>query len=760
MSGLLLSSDGLEIERFTTNQDLVDALADKVSSDDLATALGDYSTTDAINTTLQSYTTSAVLASDGGADLIGRRTVAELLADTSDPRGEGSTWYADGFTYIEAASGATDHHVETAGGVKLYVQPASDGAYHTAALGPQSGAEITDKLNALIASAENGVLVFDYDPLGYLTDSIIFPDNVTVWGSPGTLIGKVTGGIRVFHIAGVSNVKVFGNGMTLNGNDTGSSHTLYINQSEDILVNDLHVIGAGTTGDDCIYLGGAPDTGDICRNIEFNRVTCEGLATTRSGLVLAAVHGFVARNCKFSNGGGSMENSNGLDIEPNKWMSRDKDGQCAVQDVWFYKCDFHGSREQGCALGGNNMHFTRCRFYDNGKQGAATSSNPYVTDFAKYRTGDLLGVSAVSTGDGWLTVTTGTSGVDLLTEDYKVEVGAVIGLFGTNNSASWPTEVNSRMVIAEIDSTQSKIRVAEDYIYNKVTSFSGGSYSTMDTDPETADLYIWVATKPGVNSNIKMIDCEWYDNAQDGVSNNPALSLAFGYNIQVIRPKIISNDESAGHDGIVGSWSYKTLIDTPDITANPLGVAADGIRISIASKWKIIEPNIRHMGRNGLDLQGFTESGVRGGNILNCGTTTGPAVSIAKGDHGETTGLVVRNDEGFRSSTGNGYHIQNTVTNHTVTSVQTWGHSSDDPFKVQGTGHIIQSCFENDERQAELATATATNIADASHSINTAGKYTGKIIRDTTNNRLLFSIGSAATSRWDVADGSASVTPS
>ncbi|SDX90601.1 hypothetical protein SAMN05444336_112127 [Albimonas donghaensis] len=46
--------------------------------------------------------------------------VANLLADTGPSRGVGAIWEAGGFRYQEAASGATDHHVTTAGGVKLY----------------------------------------------------------------------------------------------------------------------------------------------------------------------------------------------------------------------------------------------------------------------------------------------------------------------------------------------------------------------------------------------------------------------------------------------------------------------------------------------------------------------------------------------------------------------------------------------------------------------------------------------------------------
>jgi len=50
------------------------------------------------------------------------RTVLDLLADTGAARGVGEVWHAEGFRYLEAAAGASDHDLTTAGGVKLYIQ--------------------------------------------------------------------------------------------------------------------------------------------------------------------------------------------------------------------------------------------------------------------------------------------------------------------------------------------------------------------------------------------------------------------------------------------------------------------------------------------------------------------------------------------------------------------------------------------------------------------------------------------------------------
>jgi hypothetical protein len=57
-------------------------------------------------------------------------------------------------------------------------------------------------------------------------------------------------------------------------------------------------------------------------------------------------------------------------------------------------------------------------------------------------------------------------------------------------------------------------------------------------------------------------------------------------------------------------------------------------------------------------------------------------------------------------------------------------------------------------------TATATNIANKAAAINTTNKYTGLMVWDTTNKRLLRASGGTDVAPWDVVDGSTSVTPS
>lgn len=86
-----------------------------------------------------------------------RDDVTALLADTTltytagQPGTVAAGGYvqtrAEGFSYQVAASGASDQHVTTAGGVKLYVLPV-DGAYPLAALGPVTSATIATAVSA------------------------------------------------------------------------------------------------------------------------------------------------------------------------------------------------------------------------------------------------------------------------------------------------------------------------------------------------------------------------------------------------------------------------------------------------------------------------------------------------------------------------------------------------------------------------------------------------------------------------------------
>jgi hypothetical protein len=101
-------------------------------------------------------------------------TVAELLASTVPAQGEGVIWKAGGFTYVEAASGATDQHLTTAGGVKLYVLPDSANVFALEAFGvttASSSAAVATAIETALGALSTGQSLVQIGSL-YTTDAV------------------------------------------------------------------------------------------------------------------------------------------------------------------------------------------------------------------------------------------------------------------------------------------------------------------------------------------------------------------------------------------------------------------------------------------------------------------------------------------------------------------------------------------------------------------------------------------------------------
>lgn len=67
------------------------------------------------------------------------------------------------------------------------------------------------------------------------------------------------------------------------------------------------------------------------------------------------------------------------------------------------------------------------------------------------------------------------------------------------------------------------------------------------------------------------------------------------------------------------------------------------------------------------------------------------------------------------------------------------------------------------QAQAGVATATTTQIADKAHAINTAGKFLGKVVLNTTSNLFWYALAATDTGKWrpfSATDGTGDVTPS
>jgi hypothetical protein len=100
------------------------------------------------------------MQANDGSRIVDYADVAAVLADTGSGFGAGSIWRtrSEGFSYEEAPTSATDHHVTTAGGVKLYVLPNGQGEVSPVQFGAKcDGSDDSPPLtNCMVAALANG----------------------------------------------------------------------------------------------------------------------------------------------------------------------------------------------------------------------------------------------------------------------------------------------------------------------------------------------------------------------------------------------------------------------------------------------------------------------------------------------------------------------------------------------------------------------------------------------------------------------------
>lgn len=121
-------------------------------------------------------------------------TVAALLADitmTYTTAPEGTIVEAGGFRYAVAVSAATDQHVTTAGGVKLYVQ-ADTAGYDVRAFGAVGNGAADDRPAFVAMNTAGGAAYIPKPPVGYNVSSAINLNNVSVSVDPTTTWAALT----------------------------------------------------------------------------------------------------------------------------------------------------------------------------------------------------------------------------------------------------------------------------------------------------------------------------------------------------------------------------------------------------------------------------------------------------------------------------------------------------------------------------------------------------------------------------------------
>lgn len=156
----------------------------------------------------------------------------------------------------------------------------------------------------------------------------------------------------------------------------------------------------------------------------------------------------------------------------------------------------------------------------------------------------------------------------------------------------------------------------------------------------------------------------------------------------------------------------------------------------------------------------FTQSDAGASQLRQKNSSTGTAATARIGvQNSSHETLVVTTSTGYSGAfLSSGPSGEQSVLYNDAAISLVIGTNSTARLVIDGSGGIDFKGGATSNFKVEQATAAA--IAAAANAINTSGKVAGKLLLDTTNHKLYTARGANATDPWDLADGSASVTPS
>lgn len=157
-------------------------------------------------------------------------SVALLLADTAlgysisatHQVSEGVVVWGGAHRYRVAASSAGDHHVVTAGGVKLYVLPNAAGEFHDEAFGVlyDDTTDNTVALRKAVNAAAQGTLKMGSSGRALISGGIELPSSITIkGGGPGATLVSTGTNKTIFYGSGKEFISI--SAVCLEGNNTG-----------------------------------------------------------------------------------------------------------------------------------------------------------------------------------------------------------------------------------------------------------------------------------------------------------------------------------------------------------------------------------------------------------------------------------------------------------------------------------------------------------------------------------------------------------
>ena len=493
----------------------------------------------------------------------------------------------------------------------------------------------TTAIYAAVAAAAGKTLYF---PKGtYLTDRIIPEANTFVFLEPGTEIVAISGGTRCFQIQR-ADVHIWGYGAKTTMDGSQNSHNIYILHPADrCSVRGLWADGSGGGGDDCFYIGGDPANNNVAKNISI--VDCKGTNAGRNIVSVVAVHGCLIEGCDLS---GAVTNAPraGIDVEANLFMAN---GQSAIRQCVIRRNRVYDNTNAGIiVIFGSEVVIEENDVFNNANGGIASNAGGTQFNDTVYRTGDKLGISNFDLATGWITVTNGTPGTDLLTDDLGINVGMWM-VKQTASGAVWPANVTqTRYQIVDIDATQSKIRIGQAFGWQELSSFPDSGTGTLSLDPVVSDLGWAVYGREGNSDNIIVRNNFVHDNTGGQGAINTGTSA---------RVLVEGNIVRASTTGIVANYTYDIVVKNNDVLGVGVTTTQRGINVGTSNFVRTDGNTVVNFPLQGINAAGSYGVSLGRDFVRNCGWSSSRAVEVFGLSYGEVRS-VCYNDDNHQSSFG------------------------------------------------------------------------------------------------------------
>jgi hypothetical protein len=539
------------------------------------------------------------------------------------------------------------------------------------------GATKTTEFQNALDFCAGGTLRILKDPAGaeYTTNTLTPAANTKIIIEPGVVINCVASGARVFTV-NAQGVHIWGHGATLKSDGTQTSHVVAVlEDAEDCSIRGLKVIGAGSSGDDGIYIGGDPANNNVPRNISIIDCTVDGDAKARNCMSIVAGDGVLVQGGEYF--GALNSPGSGIDVEANRFMAN---GTSAVRNIRIDGVKAH-SNPNGSGISGifcSEVTVENCECYSNGDHGLLFGGGGAQWNQGVARTGDVLGIKSFDTVGGWVEVTDGLAG-NLLTDDLGIYEGMTAVRIGSTYPAEYAL---SRYTIAEIDSAQAKIRLGTSFGAGVIIPTTTGS-GTFDFDPWTASMRLYVVGRAGNNDKIRLLNNRIWGNALEGID------------VQTNRDVLIQgNDISSKRDGIKINYTAIASLYSNTLRQESGGAGGRGIQGGASLEQAITDGNyIEGFTQEGMSVSG---SGGRYGRdeIVNCAATPGVAYRVQNA-YTCTVSPILRTDAGHTIT--HGVKFEATCTNCLALGAIAKGVGSSNGNSLSGgTGTVWRDCVQMD----------------------------------------------------------------